>query len=240
MPTLYIAGDSTAAQKGGGEKPMTGWGEYLKEHFGPDIAVDNRAVNGRSTRSFLAEGRLTDIGNDFQSGDYLLIQFGHNDQKLEDPARYTDPGTEYRRNLLTFIEFARSRGGFPVLLTSVSRRRFTPGGEPDPLAVGPYPEAMRGVAAQTGTPLLDIFASSQQLYRKLGEEGSRQLFMHLPANSHPNYPQGITDDTHFCKEGAARVAQLVAEAIRQSAELAALNALLRLPGRRTADSRSNP
>lgn len=236
MPTLYIAGDSTAAQKGGGEKPMTGWGEFLHEHFGSEITVDNRAVNGRSTRSFLAEGRLEDIGRDFRSGDYLLIQFGHNDQKVEDPARYSDPGMEYRRNLLTFLDFARSRGGFPVLLTSVSRRRFTAGGEPDPLAVGLYPEAVREVAAQTGTPLLDIFASSQQLYRVLGEEGSRRLFMHLPANGHPNYPDGITDDTHFCKEGAARVAGLIAEAISRSAELAALHVYLRRPRLKSAES----
>ncbi|OKP75544.1 hypothetical protein A3842_19840 [Paenibacillus sp. P3E] len=240
MPTLYIAGDSTAAQKGGGEKPMTGWGEFFQEHFGPEITVDNRAVNGRSTRSYLAEGRLEDIAKDFRSGDYLLIQFGHNDQKVEDPARYTDPATEYRRNLLTFIDFARNYGGYPVLLTSVSRRRFTSGGEPDPLAIGPYPEAVREVAAQTGTPLLDIFASSQQLYRALGEEGSRQLFMHLPANDHPNYPVGITDDTHFSKEGAARVADLVAGAIRQSAELTALSVYLRRSGLRAAEVVSKP
>ncbi|WP_019909557.1 rhamnogalacturonan acetylesterase [Paenibacillus sp. HW567] len=223
MPTLFIAGDSTAAQKGAGEKPMTGWGEYLQQHFSSAITVDNRAINGRSTRSYLAEGRLDDIGKDFRPGDFLLIQFGHNDQKKEDPARYTEPDTDYRRNLLTFVNFARSGGGFPVLLTSVSRRRFTPCGEPDPLAVGLYPEVMRKVAADTGTPLLEIFASSQQLYRLLGEEGSRQLFMHLPENGHPNYPQGITDDTHFSKEGAARVAALVADAIRQSAELRGLS-----------------
>ncbi|MHA6530623.1 rhamnogalacturonan acetylesterase [Paenibacillus sp. BAC0078] len=227
MPTLFIAGDSTAAQKGAGEKPMTGWGEYLQQHFSSSITVDNRAINGRSTRSYLAEGRLDDIGKDFRPGDFLLIQFGHNDQKKEDPARYTEPGTDYRRNLLTFVNFARSGGGFPVLLTSVSRRRFTPGGEPDPLAVGTYPEVMREVAADTGTPLLDIFASSQQLYRLLGEEGSRMLFMHLPVNGHPNYPQGITDDTHFSKEGAARVAALVVDAIRQTAELRGLSAHLR-------------
>ncbi|MNC46896.1 Rhamnogalacturonan acetylesterase RhgT [compost metagenome] len=95
---------------------------------------------------------------------------------------------------------------------------------------------MREVAAQTGTPLLDIFASSQQLYRVLGEKGSRQLFMHLPANGHPNYPEGITDDTHFCQEGAARVADLVAEAIRKSAELAALHAYLRQRGLSTGES----
>ncbi|WP_438491435.1 rhamnogalacturonan acetylesterase [Paenibacillus sp. IHBB 3054] len=222
MPTLYIAGDSTAAQKGADQKPMTGWGEYLQGYFGPEITVDNRAINGRSTKSYLEQGRLADIEQDFQPGDFLLIQFGHNDEKQEDPARYTDPGKDYRLNLITFIDSARSRGGFPVLLTSVSRRRFTPQGDPDPLAVGAYPQAMREVAKLTGTPLLDIFASSQQLYRKLGIEESRHLFMHLPKSRHPNYPEGITDDTHFSNEGAKQVAELVAEAIRHSADLSTL------------------
>lgn len=219
MPTLYIAGDSTAAQKGADQKPMAGWGEYFQGHFGPDITVDNRAINGRSTKSFLAQGRLADIERDFRPGDYLLIQFGHNDEKVEDLDRYTDPATDYRLNLIRFIDSARSRGGFPVLLTSVSRRRFTAEGEPDPLAVGEYPQAMREVAGVTGTALLDIFASSQALYRQLGAEESRRLFMHLPKAWHPNYPEGVTDDTHFCNEGARRVASLVAAAIRDSADL---------------------
>jgi lysophospholipase L1-like esterase len=207
---------------------MTGWGEFLQEYLGPDVRIENRAVNGRSTRSFLAEGRLTDIEQEFSAGDLLLIQFGHNDQKLEDPARYTNPHTEYRQNLRVFIDSARSRGGFPVLLTSVSRRSFTADGEPDPQAVGLYPEAMREVAAETGTPLLDIFASSQQLYRTLGAEGSQQLFMHLPPGSHPNYPDGITDNTHFSRAGAQQIAGLVARALQQSAALSALHPYLQV------------
>jgi lysophospholipase L1-like esterase len=207
---------------------MTGWGEFLQEYLGPDVRIENRAVNGRSTRSFLAEGRLTDIEQEFSAGDLLLIQFGHNDQKLEDPARYTNPHTEYRHNLRVFIDSARSCGGFPVLLTSVSRRSFTSDGEPDPQAVGLYPEAMREVAAETGTPLLDIFASSQQLYRILGAEGSQQLFMHLPPGSHPNYPDGITDNTHFSRAGAQQIAGLVARALQESAALSALHPYLRV------------
>lgn len=230
MPTLYIAGDSTAAHKGGDQKPMAGWGEYLPFHFGPGITVDNRAVNGRSTKSYIAQGRLAHIEQDMRPGDFLLIQFGHNDGKQEDPERYTDPGKEYRQNLIAFIDAARSRGGIPILLTSVSRRRFTPEGEPDPLAVGAYPQAAREAAEASGTPLLDIFASSQQLYRKLGIEESRSLFMHLPEQVHPNYPDGITDDTHFCGTGAKAVAGLVAEAIAKSSELSALHKHLRLPG----------
>ncbi|AIQ42661.1 rhamnogalacturonan acetylesterase [Paenibacillus sp. FSL R7-0297] len=228
MPTIYIAGDSTAARKAASESPMTGWGEFLHRHVGQEMRIENRAVNGRSTRSFLAEGRLAKIEQDFQAGDFLLIQFGHNDQKIEDPARYTDPDTEYRQNLKVFIDSARSRGGFPLLLTSVSRRRFTAEGDPDPEAVGPYPQAMREVAAETGTPLLDIFASSQQLYRSMGVHASIQLFMHLPPGSHPNYPDGIADDTHFSQAGAQRIASLVAEAMEQTAGLSALQPYLRV------------
>lgn len=220
--TLFIAGDSTAALKGASEKPMTGWGEYLQGFFQPSIRVDNRAINGRSTRSFLAEGRLADIERDYRAGDYLFIQFGHNDGKAEDPGRYADPKLEYRQNLKQFIASARERGGTPVLLTSVSRRRFLEDGTLDPYAVGEYPSAMREVASETETPLLDIYAASQQLYQSLGAEASKRLFMHLPEQAHPNYPSGITDDTHFSDEGARLIARLVAEAIRHSAELSAL------------------
>ncbi|OMD39030.1 GDSL-type esterase/lipase family protein [Paenibacillus odorifer] len=215
-PTLFIAGDSTAAIKGAGEKPMTGWGEYLQSYFGTSVRVENRAINGRSTKSFISDGRLDAILIDFKAGDYLFIQFGHNDEKKEDPLRYTDPDTEYRRNLTQYIEAARQLGGIPVLLTSVSRRRFTSDGQLDPLAVGAYPEAMRQVAEETQTPLLDIFAASQALYCLLGQEESKKLFMHLPENIHPNYPNGVTDDTHFSDEGAQQIAKLVVQALKQN------------------------
>lgn len=220
--TIFIAGDSTAALKGASDKPMTGWGEYLQAYFSPMIHVDNRAINGRSTKSFLHERRLSHIENDFKAGDYLFIQFGHNDSKEEDPNRYTDPDHEYRINLLQFIHTARKLGGTPVLLTSVSRLRFTEDGTPDPLAVGRYPEAMREVAQASGTPLLDIFASSQRLFHSLGEEACKPLFMHLPKLAHPNYPDGIADNTHFSESGAQQIAELVVDAILQSYDLGAL------------------
>jgi len=222
-PTLFIAGDSTAAIKGAGEKPMTGWGEYLQSYFGTSVRIDNRAINGRSTKSFISDGRLDSILKDFKAGDYLFIQFGHNDEKKEDPLRYTDPDTEYRHNLIQYIEAARQLGGTPVLLTSVSRRRFNSNGELDPLAVGAYPEAMKQVAEETHTPLLDIFAASQVLYHSLGEEESRKLFMHLPEKAHPNYPNGVMDDTHFSDQGAQQVARLVVQAIEQSTALPITN-----------------
>jgi lysophospholipase L1-like esterase len=214
--TLYIAGDSTAALKGAGEKPMAGWGEYLQDYFQPSIHVNNCAINGRSTKSFLTEGRLDAINKEFQSGDYLFIQFGHNDEKKEDPSRYTHPDTEYRQYLNQYIESARHRGGIPVLLTSVSRRRFTSDGVLDPLSVGFYPTVMREVAKETKTPLLDIFVASQQLYQTWGEEESKKLFMHLPERTHPNFPTGIEDNTHFSEEGARQIAKLVVQAIEQA------------------------
>lgn len=209
-------------QRGSDQKPMAGWGEYLQSHLDSQITVVNRAVNGRSTKSFLEQGRLADIMREFQPGDYLFIQFGHNDQKVEDPERYTHPGGEYRQNLHTFIHAARQLGGYPVLLTPVSRRRYIPSGELDPLAVGEYPEAMRQTAIETDTPLLDIFAASQSLYHRLGRDESKKLFMHLPAGASPNYPDGIEDDTHFCEEGAEAIARLVIEAMEQAPGLALL------------------
>lgn len=223
MPqTLYIAGDSTAAAKDASQKPMAGWGEYLHHFVTPSLRIDNRAVNGRSTKSFLEEGRWAPIEGELRDGDIVMIQFGHNDEKKEDPSRYTDPDTDYRSNLMLFIASAKRRGATPVLLTSVSRRRFAADGLPDPLAVGPYPATMREVAAATGTLLLDVFAASQRLYRDLGADASKTLFMHLPPNRHPNYPEGVADDTHFSEEGARQIAKLVAEAMETVAPLSAL------------------
>ncbi|MFC7681405.1 rhamnogalacturonan acetylesterase [Paenibacillus sp. GCM10028914] len=225
--TLFIAGDSTAAIKGATEKPMTGWGEYLQDYFNPSVRINNQAVNGRSTKSFMAERRLEAIEKEMLAGDYLFIQFGHNDGKLEDPLRYADPSTEYQSNLEQFIESARRSNVTPVLLTSVSRRRFLEDGTLDPLAVGEYPDAMRQVAVSTKTPLLDIFAASQELYRALGVEGTRPLFMHLAEHAHPNYPNGIIDDTHFSDMGARKIAELVAQAIIQCDDLSKLQSYMK-------------
>lgn len=224
--TLFIAGDSTAAIKGASEKPMTGWGEHLQGHFNSSVKVKNCAINGRSTKSFLNEGRLEHIESELQAGDYLFIQFGHNDGKQDDPVRYADPVTEYPRNLLRFIETARSKGAIPVLLTSVSRRKFLPDGTLDPLSVAEYPEVMTQIAQSTGTILLDIYTASQSLFIQLGEPDSRRLLMHLPPGAHPNYPDGIEDNTHFCDEGAARIAELVIAEITNTEALSELAAEL--------------
>lgn len=224
--TIFMAGDSTAAQKGTDKKPEAGWGEGFRSLLSPAIKLDNWAVNGRSTKSFIAQGRLEAIMRKLQPGDYLFIQFGHNDQKIEDPERYTDPDQAYQANLQRFITAVREKGGKPVLLTSVSRRRFLEDGSLDPLAVGPYPAAMRQVAAETNTPLLDMFAASQELLQQFGAEAAKELFLHLQPGDHPNYPDGVTDDTHFSEAGAEQIAILVKREILNNPSLAELHPFL--------------
>ncbi|MDO7905549.1 rhamnogalacturonan acetylesterase [Paenibacillus sp. JX-17] len=226
--TIYIAGDSTAAPKSGDQKPMAGWGEYIPLFFSPQLNFSNWAINGRSTKSFIDQGRLSAMLDQFHPGDYLIIQFGHNDGKIDDPERYTNPHTDFKRNLSLFTVSARSRGVLPVLLTPVSRRRFLVDGSPDPLAVGEYPAAVKEAAAETGTPLLDLFSLTQKLYGSLGIRDSAKLFLHLPAGRHPNYPDGVEDDTHFNERGARLVAEQVAEAVGNCAALTSLHPWLRL------------
>ena len=140
--TLYIAGDSTAAQKYADAAPETGWGMALPFFLHKDLPVANHAVNGRSSKSFVDEGRLAVILRQIRPGDFLLIQFGHNDAKKEDPARYTEPWSTYQSHLRQYIDGARARGARPVLATSVERRKFDAAGKALPTH-GDYPAAMR-------------------------------------------------------------------------------------------------
>lgn len=195
---LYIAGDSTAATKEPQARPEAGWGEYLQEFMPTGIEVENHAINGRSTKSFLFEERLAAIEAKLEPGDALLIQFGHNDGKVDDPYRYTDLET-YQENLGIFIETARKRGAQAVLLTSVSRRTFENGVLQED-TVGPYPAAMREVARKKGVPLLDLYYSTWKWLASLGDEESKQFFI-------------TTDNTHFNETGAQAVAAMVASTL---------------------------
>ncbi|WP_414079871.1 rhamnogalacturonan acetylesterase [Streptomyces sp. KN37] len=198
--TLYLAGDSTAAQKYASAAPETGWGMALPFFLRPALPVANHAVNGRSSKSFIDEGRLTAILGAIGPGDLLLVQFGHNDQKREDPARYTEPWTTYQEHLREYVAGARARGARPVLLTSVERRRFDEGGGALPTH-GDYPAAMRDLAAEEGVALLDIQALSLALWGKLGAEETKRYF---------NWTASEQDNTHFNPPGAIAVARLVA------------------------------
>lgn len=207
MPTLYLAGDSTAAQKYADAAPETGWGMALPFFLRDGLPVANHAVNGRSSKSFADEGRLAAIQTVLRPGDLLLIQFGHNDQKTEDPARYTEPWTTYQDYLRRYADAARAAGAHPVLLTSVERRRFDAGGTALP-TLGEYPAAMRALAAEQDVPLLDLNEQSLALWQKLGPEETKSYF-----NWAPGLPEEEQDNTHFSPRGAIAVARLAATAL---------------------------
>lgn len=212
--TIFIAGDSTAAEKTPDKRPETGWGEKLSTFFTDQIVIDNRAVNGRSTKSFINEGRLSAIEEAIHPGDYLFIQFGHNDQK-DDPARGTDPYGDYQTNLHTFIHTVNKHNAHPVLLTSVSRRHFR-NQLIDHMSLGEYPQAMRELAKTSKVALLDIHKKAIDFFQSLGPDLSRNFFLHLEAYESSNYPIGVKDDTHFNNQGAEAVAKLICNAIKES------------------------
>ncbi|MFK4103020.1 rhamnogalacturonan acetylesterase [Streptomyces sp. NPDC019531] len=198
--TLYIAGDSTAAQKYSDAAPETGWGMALPFFLHKGRPVANHAVNGRSSKSFVDEGRLDAILALIQPGDLLLIQFAHNDEKTADPTRYTEPWTTYQDYLRLYIDGARAKGARPVLATPVERRKFDASGNAVPTH-GEYPAAMRALAEEEGVALLDIQALSLALWQKLGVEETKTYF---------NWTDTEQDNTHFNPPGAIAVARLVA------------------------------
>lgn len=216
--TVHIAGDSTAAAKPASAAPMTGWAMALPFFLGPHLAVANHARDGRSTRSFLTEGRLTALLPALRPGDVLLIQFGHNDQKTDDPSRFTDPATGYRHNLLSLVGAARACGARPVLLTPVERRSYDADGRALPTH-GAYADAVRALATTEEVPMLDIQAQSLSLWQRLGPEGSKKAFLWLQPGRHPNHPRGVRDDTHLAPWGAAEVARMVARGLRAAGVL---------------------
>ena len=206
---IHTIGDSTMATKSEGKKPETGWGEILPQLFDSSVVVFNHAVNGRSTKSFISEGRWDKVLAELKKGDLLLIQFGHNDAKVQDSARYSNAGTQYRANLKRFVAEARQKGAVPILLTSIMRRNFNEKG----VLVDThqdYPEVMRAVARETNLPLVDAQLLSEQLLIAYGPEASKQLFLHLAPGEHPNYPDGVADDTHLNETGARKIAFLIA------------------------------
>lgn len=210
--TLHIAGDSTAAQKYADAAPETGWGMALPFFLGRSLTVANHAMNGRSSKSFIDEGRLAALLEEVREDDLLLIQFGHNDEKTDDPARGTDPYTTYQDCLRQYVHGARSRGARPVLLTPVERRRFADDGTAKP-SHGAYPAAMRALAAEERVPLLDLQALTLTRWQELGPDGTQAYFNWLEPGQSPNYPDGRQDNTHFQPRGAVEAARLVARAL---------------------------
>ncbi|GGN64646.1 hypothetical protein GCM10010112_25120 [Actinoplanes lobatus] len=212
-PTVFVAGDSTAATYAVADHPRAGWGQALPVFLRHDIRVVNEALSGASSKSFVDLGRLDRILAAIRPGDVLLVSFGHNDSKTADPARYTEPWTTFHDYLRLYLDGARAARATPILVTPVERRRFTAEGTPY-LSHGEYPAAMRDLAATTRTPLIDLTDLSFALWGELGPEATKDYFLWLDAGESPNYPDGVVDNTHFQAHGAIEVARLVVAASR--------------------------
>ncbi len=212
LPTIHLVGDSTMSDKPRLELPERSWGQLFREQVLPTARVENHAVNGRSTKSFVDEGRWQMVVDSLQPGDWVIIQFGHNDQKSADPTRFTQPNGEYRANLTRFVHEVRAGGAHPVLATSVVRRMWSTDGKLVDTH-GDYPEVVRAVAAQGKVPLLDLHKLTAELEGEFGPEGSKKLHLWFKPAEHPQLPDGLADDTHYSELGARQVARLAAEEI---------------------------
>jgi lysophospholipase L1-like esterase len=208
---IYVAGDSTASTYTTGQSPRTGWGQALEVFVNSNAVVVNVAKSGASSKSFIDLGRLDHILGLIKSGDYLLISFGHNDEKA-DEARHTDPYTTFQDYLRLYVNGARAHGAHPILVTPVERRRFDADGNAL-FSHGEYPEAMRQLGATEGVPVVDLTTSSRDLWQSLGPVGTQDDFLWLDPGENPNYPDGVADNTHFQAHGAIEVARLVARAL---------------------------
>ena len=210
---IYLIGDSTIAKKDLKVYPETGWGMPFVYFFDSTVTVDNRAKNGRSTKTFISENLWKPVADSLQEGDYVFIQFGHNDESKEKTDRYTPP-EDYKANLIKFITESRNKKAIPVLITPVSRRYFdTLGNIKETHEI--YTALVKEVAQKTNTPMIDLDEKSRILYQQLGKENSKLLFNWLEPNEHPNYPQGKQDNTHFSETGARKVAEIVLSSIKE-------------------------
>lgn len=236
VTTIFMIGDSTMANKPlDGDNPERGWGQMLPGFFTEDIRVDNHARNGRSSKSFIDEGLWEQVRTQIRKGDYVFIQFGHNDEKPK-PDRHTDPGTTFDANLRRFVEETRAKGGIPVLFNSIVRRNFfhNPNAvtdddlrrekvegtalEGDSLidTHGAYLESPRRVAAELDVPFVDLNRLTHDLVQGMGREASKSLFCWVPANTYAACPKGRQDNTHLNIYGARRVARLAVNALAEA------------------------
>lgn len=208
---IFLAGDSTMSIKADNKRPETGWGEALAKHVNAEHTLINLAKNGRSTRSFLDQGRWQALLDQVKPGDLVLIQFGHNDQKIIDPKRFTDPWRDYRWNLERFIDDVDQIGATALLLNSVARRQFDAQGE-SINSHAPYNDVAKDVAKAKATPFIDMTALSMQWLNTLGLEDSQRYYLHV-SQGHPNYPKGKADDTHLNPLGADAICRLFLNAV---------------------------
>jgi lysophospholipase L1-like esterase len=212
IPTVFLAGNSTVVDQA--EEPWAAWGQMIPAFFQPKrVAVANYAESGETLKAFKSERRLEKIWSMSKPGDYLFIEFAHNDQKPG--GNHLDPFTSYKETLKEWISEARKRKMMPVLVTSMNRRTFDSSGQITN-SLGDYPEAMRQTGKEENVPVIDLNAMSKTLYEAWGPEKSIKAFVHFPANSFPNQPAELKDNTHFTSYGAYELAKCVVEGIKQN------------------------
>jgi lysophospholipase L1-like esterase len=203
VPTVYIAGDSTVTDQR--SEPGASWGQMLPRFFKPDIAIANHAESGETLKSFITGRRMDKMLSKMKAGDFLMIQFAHNDSKASWPQTYAPADSTYRDYLKVFIGEARRRGATPILLTPPNRRSFGPDGK-NRNTHGGYPDAVRAVGKETGVPVIDLFDMSNAFYEALGPELAPKAFSGVNGS----------DATHHDNYGAYELARAISEGIRKS------------------------
>lgn len=208
VTTVFLCGNSTVVDQD--NEPWASWGQMIPNFFDDQVAFANYAESGESANTFISAGRLKKLLTQMKEGDYIFVEFGHNDQKQKGPGK--GAYYSYMTSLKTFIDEARLKGANPVLVTPTQRRSFKDGKIVDTHA--DYPEAMRWLAQKENIPLIDLHAMTRTLYEAMGVEESKQAFVHYPANTYPNQPKALEDNTHFNPYGAYQIAKCVVEGIK--------------------------
>lgn len=211
---LFLIGDSTMANKLPQDAPETGWGQVFPTYFDEKVEIQNHAVNGRSTKSFRTLGHWEKVVNQLKKDDWVFIQFGHNDSKKDDTTRYADARTDYKKNLIRYIQEIQAKGAKALLITPVMRRKFDEKGQFIDQH-GEYPSVVKEVAKQFNIPVLDLHKKSQKVIEQHGVEGSKKIFMNFAGGIYAKFPENKEDNTHFSPYGAKLMASLIAEGVTE-------------------------
>ena len=214
---IHMAGDSTMMTYRGKDAPQQGWGQRMQELVKDGVTVKNRSIGGRSTKSFKAEKRWENLLREVKKGDFVIIQFGHNDGTKAKPERYTDPKTEYKENMKGFVEDVRRAGGIPVIATSIPFGIYLENGSLKPAGfLNPYLQSAREVATETKCDLVDLYAYADRVLNAAGEKKGTQLYLELKPGEYPNYPEGRSDRCHISFRGALFYAKAFALLAKQN------------------------
>lgn len=211
---VFMMGDSTMKYNNIFQYPQVGWGQVLHLFTKNEWLIEDHAENGRSTKSFIAEGRFDVILSRLQQGDYVICEFGHNDEKKQDPTRYTEPYGSYQENLKYIAEEVLKRGANIIFATPITRHKFIDG-----VCVNThldYPQAMLDFALENGYTCIDMNKLTMDLYTKLGEEETKKFHMIFPANTYKYYPEGKDDHSHLRYEGAINIAEIFVKAVSKT------------------------